>query len=114
MACNLCNQEVQILERCELEPCGCLLCLHCMIEAHCDRRLIEAFKYPCCQVPVSGHRWHRKRFIDAMPTRRNPNHHPIETVKEEFVEISNDETPLNPIAEEATLLKSERECLILI
>jgi hypothetical protein len=54
--------RTSIMERCELEPCRCLLVLHCMIVIVIVT--LETLKpmLPFCLWPS------RKRLIDAMPT----------------------------------------------
>jgi hypothetical protein len=65
--CNLCNQELQILERCELEPYCCLHCFHCMtgpIVIVTLKLLKPMFSFKCLS---HSHHWHLACLIDAMP-----------------------------------------------
>ena len=97
MNCSHCNRVIRdsSTEYASLKPCGCVLCLHCLVIAH-SKRGASPLQCPTCNTYVDGHDWERIAPVEPpMRTRNTSNHAPREIRKKEYVPM-NTEMELDP------------------
>jgi hypothetical protein len=89
MNCSFCHRGIRVssTEHASLKPCGCILCLHCIVIAH-SKRGASLLQCPTCSIYVDGHDWERVTFETPKITRSTPNPVPRETRKREHVTVN--------------------------